>query len=77
MRCELSVQFEFDSWKSESNKAKHGINFVEAQALWRSKIVLLPAKDVWRDDTWSLGELAPTIGLRLSPIGERQFGLLV
>jgi uncharacterized DUF497 family protein len=69
MRYELFVQFEFDSWKSESNKAKHGINFVEAQALWRSKIVLLPAKDVLENDTWSLGELAPTIGLRLSPIG--------
>jgi len=39
------VEFEFDSWKSENNKAKHGIDFVEAQALWKSKIVLLPAKD--------------------------------
>ncbi len=45
MRYELSVQFEFDPWKSENNKAKHGIDFVEAQALWKSKIVLLPAKD--------------------------------
>jgi uncharacterized protein len=26
--------FEFDSEKSEANKAKHGIDFVEAQALW-------------------------------------------
>jgi uncharacterized DUF497 family protein len=39
------VQFEFDPWKSENNKAKHGIDFVEAQALWKSRIVLLPAKD--------------------------------
>ena len=39
------MEFEFDSWKSENNKAKHGIDFVEAQALWKSKIVLLPAKD--------------------------------
>jgi uncharacterized DUF497 family protein len=39
------VQFEFDSRKSESNKAKHGIDFVEAQVLWRSKHVLLHAKD--------------------------------
>jgi uncharacterized protein len=45
MRYELSAQFEFDPCKSESNKAKHGIDFVEAQALWRSKFVLLPAKD--------------------------------
>lgn len=39
------MQFEFDPRKSESNKAKHGIDFVEAQALWRSKHVLLGAKD--------------------------------
>ena len=26
--------FEFDARKSAANKAKHGIDFVEAQALW-------------------------------------------
>jgi uncharacterized DUF497 family protein len=39
------VEFEFDPRKSETNKAKHGIDFVESQALWRSKHVLLGAKD--------------------------------
>jgi uncharacterized protein len=39
------VRFEFDPRKSEINKAKHGIDFVEAQTLWKSKIVLLGAKD--------------------------------
>jgi len=39
------VHFEFDTRKSDSNKAKHGIDFVEAQALWKSKHVLLGAKD--------------------------------
>jgi uncharacterized protein len=28
------VDFEFDVQKSDTNKAKHGINFIEAQALW-------------------------------------------
>ena len=28
------MEFEFDSCKSASNKKKHGIDFVEAQALW-------------------------------------------
>jgi hypothetical protein len=28
------VEFEFDPEKSAANKAKHGIDFVEAQALW-------------------------------------------
>lgn len=28
------MEFEFDPAKSLANKAKHGIDFVEAQALW-------------------------------------------
>lgn len=28
------MEFEFDELKSAGNKAKHGIDFVEAQALW-------------------------------------------
>ena len=28
------MKFEFDPSKSAANKAKHGIDFVEAQALW-------------------------------------------
>ncbi len=28
------MEFEFDRRKSESNKKKHGIDFIEAQALW-------------------------------------------
>jgi len=39
------VSFEFDSSKSEANNAKHGIDFSEAQALWKSTRVVLPARD--------------------------------
>ncbi len=28
------MEFEFDTQKSDSNKAKHGIDFKEAQELW-------------------------------------------
>ena len=28
------MEFEFDESKSQANKSKHGIDFVEAQALW-------------------------------------------
>ena len=38
------MDFEFDPHKSETNKSKHGIDFVQAQALWKSKHVLLGAK---------------------------------
>ncbi len=37
--------FEFDPGKSETNKAKHGIDFVEAQELWNSFHIELPAKE--------------------------------
>lgn len=37
--------FEFDTAKSESNRAKHGIDFDEAQGLWNDPMLLeIPAK---------------------------------
>lgn len=39
------LSFEFDAAKSESNRAKHGIDFVEAQGLWSDPMLLeIPAK---------------------------------
>lgn len=37
--------FEFDEAKNRSNKAKHGIDFVEAQALWLdTSLIEIPAR---------------------------------
>ncbi len=39
------MYFEFDPKKSDSNKNKHGIDFVEAQELWNdSDLLEIPAK---------------------------------
>jgi uncharacterized DUF497 family protein len=39
------MEFEFDQKKSASNRRKHGIDFVEAQALWAdSDRVEIPAR---------------------------------
>jgi uncharacterized DUF497 family protein len=39
------VRFEFDDAKSQSYKAKHGIDFVEAQALWLDDMLIdIPAR---------------------------------
>lgn len=39
------MNFKFDSEKSDSNKIKHGIDFVEAQELWNDIDLLeIPAK---------------------------------
>jgi len=41
------MTFEFDSEKSENNKKKHGINFLDAQALWGDPdYVIIPAKTI-------------------------------
>lgn len=39
------LEFEFDMAKSQSNQAKHGIEFVEAQALWLDETrIEIPAR---------------------------------
>ena len=39
------MDFEFDPIKSKSNQEKHGINFVDAQALWSdSELLEIPAR---------------------------------
>lgn len=41
------MEFEFDDNKSQSNKLKHGIDFVEAQILWQDNNRLeIPARTV-------------------------------
>ncbi len=37
--------FEFDATKSEANRIKHGIDFIDAQRLWDDPLLLeIPAK---------------------------------
>ncbi|URD48653.1 BrnT family toxin [Chroococcidiopsis sp. CCNUC1] len=39
------MEFEFDETKSQSNREKHGIDFVEAQELWEdSQRLEIPAR---------------------------------
>ena len=57
--------------RAKATKAKHAIDFVEAQALWKSKHVILGAKDALERRYMVIG----TIGQQ--PIVERGFGLLV
>jgi hypothetical protein len=41
----LGVDFEYDPAKSAANAAKHGINFEDAQALWRDpRLLEAPAR---------------------------------
>ena len=39
------MEFEFDPAKSDANKAKHGIDFIEAQTMWDdARLTILPSK---------------------------------
>lgn len=39
------ITFEFNEQKSQANLLKHGINFIDAQALWNDSLLLeIPAK---------------------------------
>ena len=41
------MTFEFDNQKSERNKKKHGIDFVEAQRIWEDpEVVMIPARTI-------------------------------
>jgi uncharacterized DUF497 family protein len=40
------MEFEFDPRKNESNVLRHGIDFVEAQELWKSTHVIIPVCEV-------------------------------
>jgi len=41
------MEFEFDPDKSDRNKRKHGIDFVEAQGLWEDPdLIEIPARTV-------------------------------
>jgi uncharacterized DUF497 family protein len=71
------VEFEFDPRKSETNKAKHGIDFVQAQALWKSKHVVLPAKDASEKRYMVIGKIGSVHWSGIITYRGAEFGLLV
>jgi uncharacterized protein len=40
------MQFEYDPRKNRSNRKKHGISLKEAEKLWDSHQILVPAKNI-------------------------------
>ena len=56
------MRFEFDSAKSAANKAKHGIDFVEAEALWLDPDRLeLPARPTDEPRFLLVGQITQTL----------------
>ncbi len=53
------MEFEFDPSKSKINKTKHGIDFVEAQALWEDPDLLeIPARTTDEQRFLVIGKIA-------------------
>jgi uncharacterized DUF497 family protein len=56
------MTFEFDETKSSSNKSKHGIDFVEAQRIWRDPDRLeLAAWSIDEPRRQVIGSIGPTV----------------
>ena len=53
------MQFEFDEKKSDINQRKHGLDFIEAQALWDDPDLLeIPAKTIDEPRLLVVGKIA-------------------
>ncbi len=47
------MRFEYDPAKSAANRAKHGIDFEDAQALWADeRLLILPSRSTVDEDRW-------------------------
>ena len=53
------MEFEFDKRKSQINKKKHGIDFIEVQALWNDPDrIEIPAKTIDEDRSLIIGKIS-------------------
>jgi hypothetical protein len=53
------MEFEFDKRKSQINKKKHGVDFIEAQGLWNDPDrIEIPAKTIDENRFFIIGKIA-------------------
>ena len=58
----MSLPFEYDPEKSRKNKERHGIDFEEAQQLWKVPHLLFPAKPFLGEERHiNVGELSDRV----------------
>ena len=52
------MEFEFDKRKSQINKKKYGVDFIEAQALWNDRDrIEIPAKTIDENRSLIIGKI--------------------
>jgi len=55
------MEFDFDKRKNQINKKKHGIDFIEAQALWNDPDrIEIPAKTIDEERFLLIGKISDT-----------------
>ena len=70
------MEFEFDDSKSQSNLAKHGINFLDAQQMWDDRDrVEISARTEDEPRFLSIGKIAQNAGPPSLPIEKIEYGL--
>ena len=48
------MKFDYDSQKNQSNMARHGVDFKEAQKLWDGDHITIPAKNVSGENRYAV-----------------------
>ena len=71
------MDFEFDPAKSAANFAKHGIDFVAAQALWQDPDRLeIPARSMNEPRTQVIGQIGTTVWSAFTTIREGRIRII-
>jgi len=69
--------FEFDPVKDQINQKKHGISFLQAQALWEGDHIIVPAKNLKEEHRYLLlGTLGRKIYLAVYTIRDDKIRLI-
>ncbi len=56
------MEFQFDAEKSRQNRSKHGIDFTEAQLLWRDPhCVEIPARTIGESRVATIGRIGSEV----------------
>ena len=71
------MDFEFDPSKSAANFAKHGIDFVAAQALWRDPDrTEIPARSTSEERNQVIGQIGATVWSAFVTIRENRIRII-
>lgn len=73
----MGIEFEYDSAKSKANKDKHGIDFLEAQALWDDENALtLPSAHPYEERYLTIGKIEECFWTAITTLREENIRII-